>query len=159
MKTYPRIPLFFHGPRCRLWRLRPSALMCAGLLAPMGVAVQVPSDSSGVIVEDETGTGGDREVRFTLGAGSGSYGRTIHETRTIFLGYDSCTGEASSQQIDADFNLRDEFNDYGGELDVQVSENAHLGVRGGRIQEDVSYLGSSLDQALIDTLFAGAEPS
>ena len=137
--------------RLRGPRTTPSALLCATLLAPMGFAVEVPSDSTSSASNEKRL---ERITRFTFAGGGGTYGRTVHDSRSIYLGPD-CNGVDTYQQIDADFRFKDKFKDYGGEIDIQATPSFHAGVRGGWINETVSYWGSSLDQATIDTLFAG----
>src|SRR5688572_32841184 len=109
------------------FRPRSSAILCTSLLLPMGVALEVPSDSTVARVGDTF----ERVTRLTFGAGSGTYGRTVHDetTRAYFLGYDDC-GEPVNQTVtyNADFRHKQEFNDYGGELDIQLSEHGHLGL-------------------------------
>lgn len=142
--------------RFRFRPLRPSRSLvaCTMLLGPMGVGVKVPSDADEpTLVESQ-----DPDVKTTslrFGAGGGTYGRTVHAQRVISLGYDSCTGLPLSETFDADFHFKDEYRDYGGELDIQVSETAHIGLRGGWVDENASYLGSTLDPAVVDTLFQG----
>jgi hypothetical protein len=133
-------------------RLRPSAVLCGALLAPMGVAVEIHSDSISTSTPSETPEG-EKITRFTFGGGGGTYGRTIHTERTIFLGIDDCTGIPLNQNVDAEFRFKEEYNDYGGEVDFQVSPTFHLGVRGGWVNETAEFWGSTLDQAVIDTLF------
>ena len=133
-----------------------SVTLCALLLAPMGVAVEIPSDS----VETSQYELGDnpKTTSFTFGAGTGSYGRNIHASRVISLGYDSCTGMESSYVVDANFKFKSEYTDYGGEIDIQATDAFHVGARGGYISESASYLGSNLDAATVDTLFASVQP-
>ncbi|HEU4930266.1 MAG TPA: hypothetical protein VFU38_10600 [Candidatus Krumholzibacteria bacterium] len=139
----------------RLHKTR-SVTMCALLLAPMGVAVEVPSDS----VDTAHYQLGDnpKTTSFTFGAGSGSYGRNIHASRVISLGYDSCTGQENTQYVDANFRFENEFHDYGGEIDIQATDAFHFGARGGYITESASYLGSTIDAAVVDTLFQSVQP-
>ena len=157
MKTYSRIRFRLHGSFWRR-RPRPSAVLCATLLSPMGVALQVPVDSTTTVPGEDFGN--EKVTRFTFGAGSGTYSRTIHDqtTRTYFLGYDDC-GEPITDTVtyDADFRFKDTFKDYGGEIDVQTSDVFHIGVRGGWINDTMHFWGSSLEQATLDTLFANVQ--
>ncbi len=133
-----------------------SVTMCALLLIPMGVAVEVPSDS---VETDHYELGDDpKTTSFTFGAGSGAYGRNIHASRVISLGYDSCTGLENTQVVDANFQFKNEYTDYGGEIDIQATDAFHVGARGGYITESASYLGSTIDDALVDTLFQSVQP-
>ena len=122
----------------------------------MGVAVEVPSDS---VETDHYQLGDDpKTTSFTFGAGSGSYGRNIHASRVISLGYDSCTGTESSYVVDANFKFKDDYHDYGAEIDHQVTNSLHVGARGGYIEEDALFLGSTLDASLVDSLFNEVRP-
>jgi len=127
------------------------------LLAPMGTAIEIPSDT---LRSDDSLTtisplplGPERITRLTFAGGQGTYGRIVHASRTISLGYDSCTGE-NTRTIDSDFRFKNEYNDYGGELDIQASEKLHIGVRGGWVNETAHYMGSSLDPAIVDTFLS-----
>jgi hypothetical protein len=120
----------------------------------MGVGLKLPDESAEPVplaTPDEEG--GPRTTTLRFGAGGGVVGQTVHAQRVISLGYDSCTGAPINQTFDANFLFKDEYRDYGGELDVQVSETAHIGLRGGWVNETASYLGSTLDAAMVDTLF------
>lgn len=128
-----------------------SLVACTLLLGPMGVGVEIPSDSSDApSVESQSSEVKTTSLRF--GAGSGVAGQTVHAQRVISLGYSDC-GDPVNQTFDADFRFKDEYRDYGGELDVQVSGTSYLGLRGGWVEETASYLGSTLDPADVDTLF------
>jgi len=160
MNTYSRIRAWAGG---RNFRLPPSALLCGALLAPMGVAVEIPADSLSTLPPDSLSITNppkntfERITRFTFAGGSGTYGRTVHAERTIPLGIIDCYGvpiDAGTTHVDANFRFKDSFQDRGGELDMQVTPKAHIGVRGGRIEETATFLGTDLDQATIDTLFA-----
>lgn len=147
----------------RRFRLRPSAVLCGVLLAPMGAAYEIPPDSvatnspfDSLTTNSPSDEGHDRITRFTFAGGSGTYGRTLHTSRTIFAGTD-CYGDPYNQQINADFNFKDEFSDYGGEIDVQATDKFHVGVRGGWVNETVKYWGTNLDPALVDTLFQSVD--
>jgi hypothetical protein len=128
----------------------------------MGTAIEIPSDS--LTIGSPADEGFERTTRFTVAGGSGTYGRTIHANRTFTTtalvgGMGDCYGPAipdtvtTIHHVDANFRFKDSYDDYGGELDVQVSPRAHIGMRAGRIDETVSYLGSDISQAVIDTLF------
>lgn len=138
----------------RPFRPSRSLVACTLLLGPMGVGVEIPSDSSDATpVESQASEVKTTSLRF--GAGGGVSGQTVHAQRVILLGYSDCGGEPINETFDADFHFKDEYRDYGGELDIQLSETAHLGLRGGWVEETVSYLGSTLDPAVVDTLFQG----
>jgi hypothetical protein len=128
------------------------------LLAPMGTALEIPSDT--LRTDDSLTTisplplGPERITRLTFAGGQGTYGRIVHASRTISLGYDSCTGFENTRQIDSDFRFKNEYNDYGGELDIQANEKLHIGVRGGWVNETAHYMGSSLDPAVVDTFLS-----
>lgn len=152
--VHHRLMFLESSPRRMRFRPSRSLVVCTMLLGPMGVGVKIPSDASdSTLVEpDEPGV---MTTSLRFGAGSGFAGQTVHAQRVITLGYDSCTGTPINETFDADFRFKDEYRDYGGELDIQVSDRTHVGLRGGWVDETVSYLGSSLDEAVVDTLFAG----
>ena len=62
------------------------------------------------------------------------------------------------QHFDADFRFKSEYKDYGGQIDHQVNDTFHLGARGGYITESASYLGSTIDAVIIDSLFTTVRP-
>jgi len=140
------------------WRFSRSAFLCSMLLAPMGTAIEIPSDSlrtsdpSTTIFPQQLGP--DKISHLTFAGGGGTYGRTIHASRTISLGIDSCTGIEQTRQIDSDFRFKNDFSDYGGELDIQANQKVHIGARGGWINETAHYMGSSLDPAVVDTFLS-----
>lgn len=119
------------------------------------MAVEVPTDST----ETSQYELGDnpKTTSFKFAAGSGVYGRNIHATRVIPLGYSDCAG-ASSQTIDADFQFKDDYQDYGAEIDHQVTNSFHVGARGGYIEEGALYLGSTLGSSGVDSLFNDVQP-
>ena len=144
-------------------RRRPkrSAVLCTMLLAPMGTAIEIPSDT--LRTDDSPTTisplplGPERITRLTFAGGQGTYGRVIHASRTISLGFyggDGCSpGGELTRQIDSDFRFEHEYKDYGGELDTQVSDKTHIGVRGGWIDETAHYRGSTLDADTVSAYF------
>jgi hypothetical protein len=123
------------------------------ILAPMGASIEIPSDT--LRTDDSPTTispfpsGPEKITRLTFAGGQGTYGRVIHASRTISLGFyggDGCSpGGEITRQIDSDFRFEHEYKDYGGELDTQVSDKSHIGVRGGWINETAHYRGSTLD--------------
>lgn len=137
-------------------RLRRSRSIVAAslLLAPMGVGLKLPNDSPDSLAVSATGDE-PRATTLRFGAGMGRYGRTIHDDRFFSLGYSDCAGGTIYDGYSADFNFKDEYHDYGGQLDVQASDHVHVGLRGGWIDETASYVNASLDPAIVDTLFAG----
>jgi hypothetical protein len=106
-----------------------------------------------VPVDSLNAEGDPRTTFLRFGAGSGTYGSTIKATRVIHLGYDSCAGVPIDQAFHEDFRFKEEYHDYGGELDTQTSESFHIGIRGGWIEESIGYVNSTLDAAIVDTLF------
>ncbi|MDH5271282.1 MAG: hypothetical protein OEY32_15315 [Candidatus Krumholzibacteria bacterium] len=130
-----------------------SIVACSLLLAPMGVGVKLPDESGEPVpVAAPDGDDAPRTTSLRFGAGAGTAGQSVHAQRVISLGYDSCTGTPITQTFDADFRFKDEYRDYGGELDGQVSETGHIGIRAGWVHETASYAGSSLDPSVVDTL-------
>lgn len=146
-------------------RPKRSAVLCTMLLAPMGTAIEIPSDT--LRTDDSLTTisplplGPERITRLTFAGGQGTYGRTIHASRTISLGYyggDGCSGGGErTRQIDSDFRFEHEYNDYGGEFDTQVNNKSHIGVRGGWINETAHYRGSSLDADTVSAYFGNVD--
>jgi hypothetical protein len=135
-------------------RVRRSMVLATMLLTPMGVGVRIPSDADQPMpIDSVEGDNGERVTSLRFGAGSGTYGRDIHARREIFLGYDNCTGLPTGRTYDTNFRFKSEYRDYGGEVDAQVTEHGHMGIRGGWVDETVTYLGSTLDEAVVDSVF------
>lgn len=131
----------------------------------MGTAIEIPSDT--LRTDDSLTTisplpsGPERITRLTFAAGQGTYGRVIHAQRRISLGYfggDGCSGGGEEfRVVDADFRFKNEYKDYGGELDTQVSNKVHIGARGGFIDETAHYMGSTLDADTVSKYFSNAD--
>lgn len=135
---------------------RRSIVACAALLAPMGVGVEIPSDSldtTGVEVSEPP----QRVTRLTLGGGTGGFGRTVDASRVITLGYSDCTGEPVTETVTGEFKTKQDYTDIGGELATQVNDRLHVGVRGGWVEETATYLGSTIDPVVIDSLFRSTD--
>lgn len=131
---------------------RRSIIACTLLLAPMGVDVEIPSDSVQTTPPAVSEPGGG-STSFKFGAGGGSYGRTIQASRTISLGINECTGEPVTQTFSREFYFKDDYVDAGGEIDHHVSNSHwHLGVRGGFVSDRGS-LRTQPTSALEDSLF------
>jgi len=94
-----------------------SLWICAGLIAPVGVGVEVPSDS----LPDPV----SRVTTFRGAAGGGE------NAREIFVSVGSVQGCEGSQSV----YLEEQFFDIGGEVDHQVSDAVHFGARAGYISE------------------------
>ncbi len=123
-----------------------SAWLCAALIAPIGITLRLPVDTTFAEFDSvstdttlsqfpydsttttassktaaPTNSGKTRTTKFTLGGGGGRYYRE-------FRGVGEC---ASSQAI----TYYHEFGDVGAEIDHQHGERHHLGVRGGYVHE------------------------
>jgi hypothetical protein len=116
-----------------------STWLCALLLAPMGAAVEVPSDSL---------PQPSRVTTLRGAAGGGVYGRDV---RVSFGFVEGCAGP---EELNGDYFLRNEYTDVGGEVETSFSPHSsnprrrmngtvHLGIRGGVIRDQ-----STLETAL-----------
>lgn len=124
----------------------------------MGLAVQVPVDSTGVadstgarvdniyplmdtILPDSIDTSYERVTKFTMGGGTGRYYREV-----LFPYMTDCgTGTYPVP-------FKEEYIDVGAEFDHQANRIAHAGIRGGYIGTDAAPVST------VDTVIVGAEP-
>lgn len=135
-----------------------SKWLCFALIAPMGLAVQVPVDSTGVadstsalldstdapvdstsVVPHTVDTSYERVTKFTMGGGTGRY------YRQVLFPYVSDCGTTGTYPVP----FKEEYIDVGGEFDHQANRVAHVGVRGGYIDTDATLVG------IIDSVFVG----
>lgn len=134
---------------------RTSEWLCFALIAPMGLAVQVPVDSTEVAdstvvtydmdvltsaLPDSVDTSYERATKFTMGGGGGRYYREV-----LFPFPANCG--------DYPVPFKEDYIDVGAEFDQQVNRIAHVGIRGGYIGTDASAV------VTIDTVIVGADPS
>ena len=108
----------------RFLRSRPR-LLCTLLLAPMGVAVEVPVPDSLVTPERELGRNDGLATKFTLAGSNGTHFREI----MVPVGFDDCTGSTIYEDIEA----KTEFDEIGAAIDHEANDWFRIGVRGGYV--------------------------